>query len=169
MCSSAIRYNSISLYLNKTLPNLAPLVGYFRIYDIVWHFHFFLLCNLSQLRCFVVIMETTHGPNIDRICSSLNLNSCRANDVQRKSVCWSMPTLPIHNDMVLFKTISLLSCPIFFFYWPNDCIINKKLLLLIFKSSHQFLNLCRLPDTHLSCNARTFFCIASSYECFSPK
>ena len=93
MCSSALGYNLTSLYLNKTLPDLTPLVGYFPIFDMVRHFHFSLFCNLSQLRCFAVIMKTTHEPNSGSICSSPNLNSCRVNDVQRKSVR-SMPTLP---------------------------------------------------------------------------
>ena len=29
MCSSALGYNLLSLYLNKTLPDLNPMVGYF--------------------------------------------------------------------------------------------------------------------------------------------
>ena len=70
----------ISLHLNKTLPDLAALVGHFRIFDVARHFHFSLFCILSQLRCFAVVMKTTHGPNSDIICSSPNLNSCRAND-----------------------------------------------------------------------------------------
>ena len=38
---------SSHLYLNKTLPDLTPLVGYFRIFDMVRHFHFFLFCIQS--------------------------------------------------------------------------------------------------------------------------
>ena len=51
------------------------LVGYFRIFYIATYFHFF-FCILRQLRCFVVIMNTTRGPNSYSICSSPNLNSC---------------------------------------------------------------------------------------------
>ena len=55
MCSSALWYNLISLYLNKTLPDLTPLVGYFRIFGMVQHFHFSLFFSLRQLRCFAVM------------------------------------------------------------------------------------------------------------------
>ena len=60
MCSFALglQYNSFSLYLNKTLPDLIPLVGYFQILDIAQHFHFSLFCILTELQCFVVIMKT---------------------------------------------------------------------------------------------------------------
>ena len=51
----ALGYDSISLYMHKTLADLTLLVGCFRIFDIVRHFHFSFYGILSQLPWFAVL------------------------------------------------------------------------------------------------------------------
>ena len=61
MWSFALGYDSISLYVHKTLADLTLLVGCFRIFDIARHFHFSFFGILSQLPWFAVLWRPHMG------------------------------------------------------------------------------------------------------------